>query len=179
MEAVALLFAIIALVIALQARAKSASLSRRVEDAASDAGRRAESFAEELEAEAGNLRRLIGELAAGAKLSPEMIMTGRLWQNVSPAQGAEMVSRGDLRIIDVRTPQETAGGIIPGAVLIPIDQLEQRFGEIPDDGKTTLIYCAGGGRSAAACERLSEKGYRSLFNLEGGFTSWRGPVARP
>jgi rhodanese-related sulfurtransferase len=42
-----------------------------------------------------------------------------------------------------------------------------------------LIYCAGGGRSAAACEFLASKGYTNLHNLEGGFGAWQGPRARP
>jgi rhodanese-related sulfurtransferase len=42
-----------------------------------------------------------------------------------------------------------------------------------------LVYCAGGGRSAAACEFLSRSGFENVFNLEGGFMSWSGPTARP
>jgi rhodanese-related sulfurtransferase len=89
------------------------------------------------------------------------------------------VQSGDVRVLDVRTPAETTHGIIPGAALIPVDQLEDRWKEIPKDKKQLLVYCAGGGRSAAACEFLSQQGYDSVFNLEGGFSSWTGPTARP
>ena len=51
--------------------------------------------------------------------------------------------------------------------------------EIPRDGKPTLLYCAAGGRSAAACELLSSLGYVGLINLQGGFSSWSGPTERP
>jgi hydroxyacylglutathione hydrolase len=72
-----------------------------------------------------------------------------------------------------------AAGIIPGAILIPIDEIETRMKEIPRDGRTTLVYCASGGRSAAACEFLSRAGWGELMNLEGGFSAWNGPKATP
>ena len=53
------------------------------------------------------------------------------------------------------------------------------FEEIPRDGRRTLVYCAGGSRSAAACEFLSREGYDELYNLEGGFQAWSGPRAKP
>ena len=83
------------------------------------------------------------------------------------------------RFLDVRTPSEVAQGKIPGALHIPLDDLERRRGELPRDGRTTLIYCAGGGRSAAACDYLSREGWTDLVNLEGGIQSWTGPLERP
>ena len=65
------------------------------------------------------------------------------------------------------------------ALLLPIEQIEERWPEIPKDGRTTLIYCAVGERSAAACEILSLQGYTNLHNLDGGIMSWSGPVERP
>jgi len=79
----------------------------------------------------------------------------------------------------VRTAQETALGIIPGALHIPVDELPQRAREIPKDARTKLVYCAGGGRSAAACEYLSEQGFVELYNLESGFAGWNGPREKP
>src|SRR5439155_1724028 len=108
-----------------------------------------------------------------------VVLEGRLWRAASPDEAKQMVAAGNLRILDVRTPRETAGGIIPGAILIPVQELEARWKEIPRDGRTTLVYCAGGERSAAACEMLSAKGYENLFNLSGGMLSWGGPTARP
>ena len=75
--------------------------------------------------------------------------------------------------------QETAGGIIPGAQLIPIEELEERAREVRRSEKPLLIYCAGGGRSAAACEFLSGQGQLGLQNLSGGIGSWGGAVTRP
>ena len=178
MEYAALAVAVIALIIAFSARSSAASARASIDDAQAESRRRTENASEELEQKLTILRRMLSVMAGGAKLSPEMVLEGRLWRDASTNEGVAMVKQGNVRILDVRSPQETAGGIIPGATLIPIDQLETRVKELPKD-KPMLVYCAGGGRSAAACEFLSHQGYESLFNLEGGFTSWSGPTAKP
>jgi rhodanese-related sulfurtransferase len=171
--------AVLALIVALVARSTASKLRQGIEDARNDARRRVESSEEETKAELETLRRIVGRMAGGEKLSPEMVLEGRLWSEASPDEGKKMVAEGGLRLLDVRTQQETAQGIITGAVLIPVQELEERFREIPKDGKKTLVYCAGGQRSAAACEFLSRQGYEGLYNLAGGFMSWSGPRAKP
>jgi rhodanese-related sulfurtransferase len=174
----ALALSAIALLIAFSARSKAAGLAQSVDDARVDARRHAQSAAEESAQEVAKLRQLLALLRSGAELSEEMILEGRTWRDVSPAEGLSMLQAGGLHVLDVRTPQETAVGILPGAQLIPVDQLEARIGELPRDGKKMLVYCAGGGRSAAACEFLSKEGLSGLHNLEGGISSWSGPVER-
>ncbi len=175
----ALGLAVVAVVIALRASSTASGLKRSIEESAADSRRRSENVASEVDEKLANLRRLMSQMAAGASVTSEMILEGRLWRDVSAQDGVRLVQSGDVRILDVRTPQETSQGIIPGAALIPVDLLEQRWKEIPRDKKPTLVYCAGGGRSAAACEFLSQQGYENLLNLEGGFSSWSGPTARP
>lgn len=179
MEYVVLGLAVLAVVLALRATAIASGLKRAIEEATADGRRRAENVSSEVDEKLANVRQLMSRMAAGAKLTPEMIAEGRLWRDVSAAEGARIFQSGELRVLDVRTPQETAQGIIAGAALIPVDQLEGRWKEIPKDHKPLLVYCAGGGRSAAACEFLSQQGFESVFNLEGGFSSWSGPTARP
>jgi rhodanese-related sulfurtransferase len=171
-------FAAAAVAIALAARSTASGLRRKIEDAQADARRRVENVAQENEQKLDNLRRLMAHMASGAKITPEMVLEGRLWRDASAADGAKMVASGGVHVLDVRTPQETAAGIIAGAKLIPVDQIESRIKELPKDGKPMLVYCAGGGRSAAACEFLSQHGFENLYNLEGGFMSWSGPTAR-
>jgi rhodanese-related sulfurtransferase len=177
--ALALAIAAVALIVALIAKSSASSLHGKIEAAQTDARRRSENVSEEVEQKLASLRRLLAQMVAGAKLTPEMVLEGRLWRDASPAEGAKMVASGGVHVIDVRTPQETAAGIIAGAQLIPVDQIESRLKELPKDGKPMLVYCAGGGRSAAACEFLSQQGFENLHNLEGGFMSWSGPTARP
>ncbi len=176
MATTALVLAVLALIIALSARSSAGGQAQAVEDARGDARRRVENLNEELVAELQKQREMIAQLAGGQPLSPEMVREGRLWRDVLPTEAAELYEAGSLRIIDVRSPQETASGILPGAILIPIDQLEERVDEVPSDGKTTLVYCAMGGRSAAACELLSQSGRHGMLNLQGGIGSWTGPL---
>ena len=177
MEYAALAIALIALVVALIARSAASKPSAAVEDAQADAHRRAENVKEELGEEIATLRRILARVAAGEPISEEMVLEGRLWREASPDEGKAIVD-GGARLLDVRTPQETSRGIIPGALLIPVQELEQRWREIPRDGRPMLVYCAGGERSAAACEFLSRQGHEKLHNLVGGFGSWRGPTGK-
>ena len=170
---------VVALAVALIAFARASGHGRAVEDAAQEARRKAENAAEELRRELATLKQMVATLAGGGRLTREMVLDGQLWRDVGPDEGKALVERGEVKLLDVRTPQETAGGIIPGAQIIPVDQLEARVREVPKEG-LLLIYCAGGGRSAAACEFLANQGFQGeLMNLEGGFGAWQGPRAKP
>ena len=74
-------------------------------------------------------------------------------------------------LVDVRTPREYQQAHIPGAVLIPLNELQNRMAEIPQD-KPAIIVCATGNRSASASSVLKRAGYESVFNLEGGTVAW-------
>lgn len=176
----ALIIAVLALFVAIAARGKAAAQTGLAEEGARDARRRIEALGEEVAERHANLRRMVAELAAGTQLSHQQVLDGMLWSEVDPGQGKALVEGADpVRVLDVRTPGETAGGVIPGAILIPVEQLEQRFRELPNDGRRTLVACAAGARSAHACEFLTSKGYSNLINLGGGMSSWSGPVERP
>jgi rhodanese-related sulfurtransferase len=178
MEIAALVIASLALVLALVALTKAAAFSGRIDEVELAAKRRAENVSQELESALTTQRELLALVASGATLSREMILEGRLWSDVDGAKARELVAAG-ARVLDVRTPAETAGGIIPGAILVPIDALESRVRELPKDQRPMLIYCAAGGRSAAACEFLSHEGYMGLYNLNGGIGAWGGALTRP
>ncbi len=82
--------------------------------------------------------------------------------------------------IDVRTPEEYAAGHIPGAKLIPLDEIEKRISEIPRD-KQVYLYCRSGRRSAKAAEILAKHGFANIENVQGGFLAWQAagfPVER-
>lgn len=81
-----------------------------------------------------------------------------------------------LVILDVRTPTEFAGRHIPGSVLIPMQQLENRLDEVPNSGTPIAVVCEHGLRSVAACRFLAEHGIAPLHNVLGGIESWPGPV---
>lgn len=77
---------------------------------------------------------------------------------------------GSVPLIDVREPDEYAGGHVPGAVLVPL-------GSVPAAdlsqyrGSTLYVICKSGGRSMRACEFLADAGY-DVVNIAGGTMAW-------
>ena len=79
----------------------------------------------------------------------------------------------ELTVIDVRTPGEYAGGHIPGALNIPLDQLGRALPEIRAAAERgeVLVVCASGARSENACRTLAENGVHTA-TLAGGTGAW-------
>ncbi|MDF3298820.1 rhodanese-like domain-containing protein [Streptomyces tropicalis] len=79
----------------------------------------------------------------------------------------------ELTVIDVRTPGEYAGGHIPGALNIPLDQLDRALPDIRTAAERgeVLVVCASGARSGNACRTLTENGIRAA-TLAGGTGAW-------
>ena len=72
-------------------------------------------------------------------------------------------------LLDVRTSAEFAGGALPGAINVPLDELRDRFSELPNE--PIIVYCQVGQRGHTATVLLREKGMRAV-NLDGGFKTW-------
>lgn len=75
------------------------------------------------------------------------------------------------QLLDVRTADEFAAGHIPGALLIPVDELRARLQELPRD-REIVAYCQVGQRGYLATRILRQKGFQ-VVNLGGGFTTYR------
>ncbi|MBO8155531.1 MAG: sulfurtransferase TusA family protein [Bacillaceae bacterium] len=82
----------------------------------------------------------------------------------------------NITIIDVREPAEYAFGHIPGAISIPMGELEDRMDEIGQD-QEVYVVCRTGNRSDMAAQKLSEKGY-NVINVVPGMSQWDGPVEK-
>ena len=63
------------------------------------------------------------------------------------------------RLIDVRTAGEYAGGHIPGAVNVPLQQIGAIASEVPDKSTPLFVYCMSGARSQQAVGALKQMGY--------------------
>jgi len=74
------------------------------------------------------------------------------------------------RLLDVRTPQECAAGVIPGAMQLPVDQIHARAGEFSKEHEY-LVYCRSGKRGELACAILKKSGIRCR-NLSGGYLAY-------
>jgi rhodanese-related sulfurtransferase len=83
------------------------------------------------------------------------------------------------QILDVRTADELEEGFIPNAIHMDI-YLGQEFVDsiqTLDKAKNYYVYCRSGGRSAQACAIMNQLGFKSTYNLVGGFSEWKGAVA--
>jgi len=78
-------------------------------------------------------------------------------------------------ILDVREPAEYAFDHIPGALSIPLGELENRINELPKD-KTIYVVCRTGTRSDLAAQKLTEKGFTNVWNVVPGMSQWNGPL---
>ncbi|MFD0714038.1 sulfurtransferase TusA family protein [Paenibacillus sp. GCM10027626] len=76
-----------------------------------------------------------------------------------------------LNIIDVREPAEYAFGRIPGAISIPLGQLEEQISSL-DRNKEYYVVCRTGSRSDLACQILTEKGFSQIKNVIPGMSAW-------
>ena len=82
--------------------------------------------------------------------------------DVSVQQGKEMIDNGEVFILDVRTREEYNESHIKGSTLIPVQELDIRFKELPLD-KKILVYCRTGSRSVTASEILLKNGNCSIL----------------
>ena len=86
-------------------------------------------------------------------------------------------AREELVLLDVRTPDEFAAAHIPGSVLIPLDAVRSRAGEVPKD-KRVIVHCRSSLRAWEALRILKGRGYDNVELLEGGLAAWPFPLAR-
>ena len=105
---------------------------------------------------------------------------------LTPAQAKDMIAKGGTLVVDVRdTPEVEKSGKVAGAVHVSRGMLEFKADpESPyhdknfDKGKTVILYCASGGRSALSAKTLKDLGYEKVYNL-GAFKDWAesgGPI---
>lgn len=71
-------------------------------------------------------------------------------------------SRDGVLFVDVRTDQEAAAGVIRDALHIPLEQLEDRYADLPKD-KEIILYCANGIRAEMAYQTLDKLGFKTRF----------------
>ncbi|RII25528.1 MAG: rhodanese-like domain-containing protein [Geobacter sp.] len=74
-------------------------------------------------------------------------------------------------LLDVRTPDEYRQARLAGSVLIPVNEIERRLGEIPKN-RPVLVYCAVGSRSGLVAGYLAGNGYREVYNMQDGIVGW-------
>lgn len=94
-------------------------------------------------------------------------------RTIAPEDLAPLVARREVTVIDVRPPEEYAGGHLPGALSIPEQELDGRMRELPR-GRPVVAFCRGPYCRLAdrAVDRLRASGLRAL-RCSGGVAEWR------
>jgi rhodanese-related sulfurtransferase len=79
----------------------------------------------------------------------------------------------DFLLLDCRKPEEYATARIAGSMLIPMQEIQQRVGEISDDmNRHIVVHCHHGGRSLRVTQWLREQGFTKVQNMAGGIDAW-------
>lgn len=89
---------------------------------------------------------------------------------VKPEAAHSMVKSG-AKLVDVRSPGEFSSGHLPGAVNVPLPELEGQLAKLGPKDKPVVLYCASGTRSAMARSKLKGLGFTQVFNL-GAMSRW-------
>jgi len=93
-------------------------------------------------------------------------------RDLTPQEVERGMQAGEILLIDVREPAETAGERIPGAILAPLSSFEP--GDLPDAGGRALVFsCASGIRSIKAAEIAQAAGLQCDAHLAGGIKAWK------
>jgi molybdopterin/thiamine biosynthesis adenylyltransferase/rhodanese-related sulfurtransferase len=77
----------------------------------------------------------------------------------------------NIKVIDVREPDEAEIAKVEGVPMLPLSQIDERFTEL-DPNQHYYLHCKGGVRSLKALNQLREKGFKYLKSVKGGITAW-------
>ena len=94
-------------------------------------------------------------------------------KNVDAATFKDMIAKGNMILLDVRTPGEYARGHIQGSTTINIadPDFTSKVGLLQKD-KTVLVYCLSGSRSNSAANYMAKNGFKKIITLQHGLMDW-------
>ncbi len=122
---------------------------------------------------------LLGILTASGCIEKQIMdgpdMVRNSYQQISQEKAKEMMEKDDGHVIvDVRRQDEYDGGHIPGAILIPNEEIgTERPKQLSDPNQIILVYCRSGNRSKQASQKLADLGYKNVYEF-GGILDWTG-----
>ena len=99
---------------------------------------------------------------------------GQKVQEVNADEAEKLIRTGGVAVLDVRTPKEWAAGLLAkGAILLDFHGPDFQQGLTAlDRGKSYLVHCAAGARSAKTRDKMVELGFKSIHHFAGGSRGW-------
>lgn len=123
--------------------------------------------------------------AGGAKSDPSLDSNGLPpgytfkpdWE-ITPRQVKSLLDKNEkFEFIDCRLPNEKTITEIPGAKLIPLQQLAQRIGELKGhENEKIVVHCKSGGRSMQFTQILRQQGFKDVKSMAGGILLWNKDI---
>lgn len=110
--------------------------------------------------------------AAAPAAQAEPLDLASLPRDLDVQTAAGLAERPDVVILDVREQDEWDAGHIPGALFIPMSEIQGRLSEVPTD-KTVIVQCRSGNRSSQVTDFLQQQGFTNIRNMAGGLNEWQ------
>lgn len=122
------------------------------------------------------LKTNLSRIATGDKLSPDCIMSGMVYQDLSPQEAFELYSKENYNFIllDVSKKSFSSATHIEETLKIELEFLEMRIDEFNSKSTPILVISEDGTRSILACEILKRFGFININNISGGHKFWPG-----
>ncbi|SIN88020.1 Rhodanese-related sulfurtransferase [Sulfurivirga caldicuralii] len=89
---------------------------------------------------------------------------------ISCEETKKLIKEKNAQFVDVRTPPEYQMSKLPGAINIPLQELEARANEL-DKSLPVIVFCRSGSRSHMAQQILQMMGFSEVYNM-GPYTAW-------
>lgn len=91
---------------------------------------------------------------------------------MTPEETHDLMQKGEVVLIDVRTPAEYAFEHIRGAILAPLSDFDPAY--LPtQDGKRIILHCGSGVRSRIAAIHMLDAGIKPVAHMDGGMLAWK------
>jgi rhodanese-related sulfurtransferase len=102
-------------------------------------------------------------------------------KTIPATEAIQQLHNDEVVFVDLRDlPELERDGKIPGAIHASRGMLEfyvdpesPYYKDVFSSGKQFMLYCAGGGRSALAAQRLQDMGFKNVAHVGGGFKAWK------
>lgn len=130
-----------------------------------------------------NIRKTLSTLVCGGALLALQASALAAAPSVTLEDTRTALEKSSAVVVDVREPSEQAAGVVKGALLIPMGQVENRLaGIVKSKTQPIILACATQNRSAKLADKLQAAGYTNVSFVQGGMNQWsaRGwPMVKP
>jgi len=95
---------------------------------------------------------------------------------ISPSEAADLVKKGEARLVDVREPWEFAAAHVENSVLMPMGEVPARANQELDPDERLVVLCHHGVRSLNVTVWLRNQGFEQAQSVRGGIEAWAAEV---